>query len=455
MRWRSPSLAAWLAAVLSLSCGRSERASVAPSAVPAPAPVAAPAAASGQWLADAPEESFAEARRAGKLVLADLWAPWCHTCLSMQADVLRTDVVPELASVVLLSIDTEKGQNEAFLARYPVGVWPTFYLLDPKTGEVRSRWLGAATPAELGRWLKDSASARPGYEQQRGEADALVAQGELAAAEERYRAALTAAPAEWPQRAATLVSLISTLSKQKKDTLCLELALRELPSLPASVSAVDFAATALGCADRADPHASSTALRVMAERSLARDCNERAPGAAVDDQADACSNLRRVRAASRDEAGAKKAAEQALAVIAAGSHGAPPERQAIYDWERTSSLLFLGRSNEAESLLREREKQLPKSYNPPHYLARLYRETRRWEDGLAAIERALLLAYGPRRIGFLGVKADLLKGAGQLEDARKVLQAQLADYRALPPGQRQPEAEAAVQKRLDAWAPPP
>jgi thiol-disulfide isomerase/thioredoxin len=406
-------------------------------------------------LENEPDAAFTEGQRSGKLVLADLWAPWCHTCLSMQAEVLRPERVPELASVVLVSIDTERASNEAFLARYPVGVWPTFYLLDPKTKEVRGRWLGAATPAQLSQWLKDSTTARTSYEQQLAEADALVAKRDFAAAEQRYRAVLAGAPANWPRRGATLVSLISALSKQKENAACVQLALLELPLFPASVSAVDFAATALGCGDRSGADEAATRLRIIAERSLARDCSTAAPGAAVDDRADACSNLRRVREALKDEAGAKSAAEQALSIIESGSRGVSPEKQAIYDWERTASLVFLGRSTEAEALLREREKQLPHSYNPPHYLARLYRDTQRWPEGLSAIDRALAIAYGPRRIGFLGLKAELLKGAGKLEQARELLQAQLSEYRALPPGQRQPDAEAVVQKRLDTWGAPP
>jgi hypothetical protein len=371
----------------------------------------------------------------------------------MQAHVLNAASVPELSSFVLLAVDTERESNALFLAEYPVGVWPTFYVVDPHTRRVRGRWLGAATPTELSQWLRESSRDEPGAERIAREADALVAKKALSEAAARYRDALAAAPLSWTRRSTTLVSLLSALSKQKADTACLALAVSELPSLPPSVAAVDFASTALGCADRAPTDGNARRLRELAEQTLSRDCNARAAGVAVDDQADACGNLRHLREVLGDHAGAKNAAEQALAVIGAGSVGAPPEAQAIYDWERSASLIFLGRAAEAEALLLERERQLPNSYNPPHYLARLYRDGRRWDEGLAAIERALAKAYGPRRIGLLGIKAELLKGKGELEQARQVLERQLADYAALPTGQRQPDAEAAVRKRLASFRP--
>jgi hypothetical protein len=54
----------------------------------------------------------------------------------------------------------------------------------------------------------------------------------------------------------------------------------------------------------------------------------------------------------------------------------------------------------------------------------------------------------------LGVKASLLEGADRVHDARCVLTQQLAEYRALPAGQKRADAEAAVQERLQALSPP-
>jgi hypothetical protein len=367
----------------------------------------------------------------------------------MREQVLSTKAVPELGDVVLLALDTEREQNEQFLRAYPVGVWPTFYLLNPHTHAVLGRWLGAASPAQLSAWLRDSTGAAAESVSLAREGDALAANRSYAEAEARYRLALGSASAAWSRRTDTLVSLVATLLKQRKYSECLELVREHGASLPPSVSAVDFASSGLSCAE----HAAGDDQRVAATRqlvagTLARDCQTAAPGVSADDQADACGNLRRVRESLGDKAGAARAAEQALSVIALASANARPEAQLIYDWERTSSLSYLGRTQEAVALLLERERALPESYNPPHYLARLYRDTGEWQLGLAAIERALSKAYGPRRVGLMSIKADLLKGAGRTEDACTVREQQLASYRALPAGQRNPDAEVAVEQRL-------
>ena len=402
-----------------------------------------------RWFEDQAEAAFAEARRRGQLVFVDLWAPWCHTCLSMQQQVLQARALPALRQVVPLAIDTERAENEQFLRKYPVAVWPTFYVIDPQSREVRGRWLGGATAAQLSRFLRDASSSSDAPTRLLREGDALAASKNFAEAAARYRAALEQAPPDWPRRVDALVALISSLRKQRLFADCLSLALAQAGNLPPSVGSVDFASTAAICATQAPQDPNAKAVRTLLARTLERDCDIRAPEVTVDDQADACANLREVREALGDRDGARRASERALSVIEAGSAGAGPEAQAIYDWERTQSLMFLGRTAEAIALLIERERSLPQSYNPPHYLARLYRDTAQWEPGLAAIERALARAYGPRRIGFLGIKADLLKGAGRLDETRAILQQQLEAYRALPPGQQLPDAAAAVQKKLD------
>jgi hypothetical protein len=129
----------------------------------------------------------------------------------------------------------------------------------------------------------------------------------------------------------------------------------------------------------------------------------------------------------------------------------PDDVALTYDWNRADTLLYLGRGDEALALMIAREKALPDSYLPPHYQARLYKEMKKWDEGLAAIDRALAKAYGPRKAGMLTLKADLLVGAGKKDEAKKVVEEQLAAYKALPEGQKQPAREEAIAQRLAEW----
>jgi tetratricopeptide (TPR) repeat protein len=138
-------------------------------------------------------------------------------------------------------------------------------------------------------------------------------------------------------------------------------------------------------------------------------------------------------------------------VLERAALGKPLEVALAYDWARTDALIALDRAAEALPFLIEHERAAPSNYNPPQQQARCFKALGRWEEGLAAIERALSIAYGPRKAGFLTLKADLLLGAGRADEARRVVEQQLAAYRALPAGQRQPAAEERVSQRLASW----
>src|SRR5688572_30444930 len=130
--------------------------SAAASSSTAASPSATPSVRHGlPWYEDAPAAALAAARAQGKLVLVDLWAPWCHTCLSMQDFVLTAENLPRIAErFVLLAVDTERESNAAFLEALPVGVWPTFYVVDADK-KLLGRWLGAASAAQFVRFLAE------------------------------------------------------------------------------------------------------------------------------------------------------------------------------------------------------------------------------------------------------------------------------------------------------------
>jgi thiol-disulfide isomerase/thioredoxin len=435
-------------------------------AVPAPAPAAtvAPEVRHGiPWFEDAPEAALAEARAKKRPVLVDLWAPWCHTCLSMQEYILTDEKLPGAKDqFVFLAVNTEKAENAKFLETVPVEVWPTFYVLDADGPAIRGRWLGSGSPQQFSQFLADGRRAQdmahtgdlpPGDPLVMLLAgDALAAQKKFAEAAAKYGEVLQAAPKDWPRRPDALVARASALLKAKDAGACADLALASMDETGNAVSAADFAYYGVACADELDAKdARKQKAYTVAEKRLAALCLQDGAQLTPDDRADACANLREAREALGDKAGAKKAAEKQLAVLEAGSQGTPNEVALTYDWNRADTLYFLGRGDEALGLVIDREKALPDSYLPPHYQARLYQKMKKWDLGLAAIDRALAKAYGPRKAGMLSLKADLLLGAGKKDEAKKVVEEQLAAFQALPPGQKQPAREAAIAKQLAEW----
>jgi tetratricopeptide (TPR) repeat protein len=415
------------------------------------------------WYEDAPDAAFAAARAAGKRVLVDLWAPWCHTCLSMQSLVMTAENLPEQADrFVWLAIDTERESNAHWLERLPVAVWPTFYVVDAAAGNERvdilGRWLGAASAPQFRRFLSESdraakpesgASRAPGPLPELSNGDDLAAQGRHADAAKAYASALKSAPADWPRRPETLVAQITALWKAKEFGTCLKVANAGLSQTGVAASAVDFAYYALECADQVKPIGAEVApLRRAVVARLEPLCASGSAELSPDDRADACDKLAQARSALGNADGARSATLARLAVLESAASGKAGESALTYDWARTDSLLQLGRAEEALAVATERERQLPDNYNPPHYRAKAFKALGRWPEGLEAIERALSLAYGPRKIGLLTLKADLLFGAGRTTDGIRTLQEQLAAYRALPTGQRQAGAEARVELRL-------
>jgi thiol-disulfide isomerase/thioredoxin len=459
-----PSLALFLAC-FALSCGKAGPSSPAGSA-PAKTEAArtAPTLIQGiSWFEDAPAAAQAEAARTGKPVLVDLWAPWCHTCLSMKNFVLTREHLGEQADQLLfLSINTERRENAEFLRHLPVDAWPTFYVADARDWSARGRWVGAASPAQFTDFLRDGKRA---FELSRQgslandpalsallRGDQQVREQKLELAAQSYAEAVERGGVGWPRRPDALVAQISALSHAGKLAECASLGEAHMGDTGTSVSAVDFAYYALSCAEQLPPSdAQHQPVQKLAEARLSAACESSTFALTPDDRSDACATLHDARESLGDLPGARKAAEQRLSILEHAKQGLPDDMALTYDWAHAETLLWLERGSEALPFLSARERALPDNYNPPHYLARVYKALGKWSDGLAAIERALEKAYGPRKASMLGLKVDLLLGAGERSTALEMLEAQLAMYRDLPEVQRSKKAEAAVQSRLAAW----
>ncbi len=167
-----------LAAALGTGCQKSSeqegRGAEPPAAAPPAAPTAAPAAAKATeapparqvripWISDDYDAALKRARAEKKPIFIDMWAPWCHTCLSMKQEVMvDPSVEPFLDRFVWLEIDTDRPVNAKLLTRLKVDVWPTFYILSPEKEAVQARHLGAASMAQLRELLDPGRGRAPG-----------------------------------------------------------------------------------------------------------------------------------------------------------------------------------------------------------------------------------------------------------------------------------------------------
>jgi tetratricopeptide (TPR) repeat protein len=371
----------------------------------------------------------------------------------------------EAGRFVWLAIDTEKERNAPVQEKHPIDAWPTLLVVDPHTERVAMRWVGGANVAQLRKILDDGRLAvTPAPAAARGARTATDADSAFTRAEERYAArdfsaaakayqeALRLAAPGWPRYSRTVESLLFALYKADDCATSIEVARGALPRLRETPSVMSIAGTGLTCALRApatDPARAETitlfetaARQAVANSSLA---------AAADDRSGLYAVLLDARKDAKDASGAHEvAAEWARFLEAEAARATTPEARAVFDSHRLSVYLEMGEPERAIPMLLAAERDFPKDYNPPARLAVAYKEMKRWDEALAAADRALALAYGPRRLRILGTRAEILLARGDRAGARATLQQALAAAETMPPGQRSDRMIAAVRKRLQA-----
>ncbi|HYV43171.1 MAG TPA: tetratricopeptide repeat protein, partial [Thermoanaerobaculia bacterium] len=157
------------------------------------------------------------------------------------------------------------------------------------------------------------------------------------------------------------------------------------------------------------------------------------------------------REAAKDEEGRKKVlSERAAFLEGEAARAKSPEARAVFDSHRVSTYLALGQPERAIPMLEASERDLPEDYNPPARLATAYKAMKRYEEALAASDRALARAYGPRKIGILQTRADIYAARGDPGEARKTMEETLRYAEALPSGQRSDKTIAALKKKIEA-----
>lgn len=374
---------------------------------------------------------------------------------------------------VWLEIDTEKRENAAFRRQFPPPALPTYFIVDPATEKVALRWVGGATLPQLEKLLDDGrravkntgavvAKETPAGKSTKNADAALVhadrayGAGNDAEAVKAYREALERAPDKWPSYARTVESLLFALQRTKDYEGGVLVARDAFPRLARSASAGNVAGSGLDCAlslPEDHPHRAEF-VRSLEAMALAVVADATIPCAA-DDRSGVYGVLLSARQDAKDEAGARATAERWAAFLDAEAAAAPnADARSVFDSHRLSAYLAAKTPERAVPMLEASERDLPQDYNPPARLAVAYRAMQRWDDALAAADRALAKAYGPRRLGILQTRADILKGRGDLAAARTTLEDALREAEALPEGQRSESSIANLRKKIEALPSP-
>jgi tetratricopeptide (TPR) repeat protein len=389
-------------------------------------------------------------------IFVDAWATWCHSCRSMKEFVLSDPSLGRRsAQFVWLSLDTEKPGNEALRKRLQIDALPTFFILDPQTGDAALRWIGGGTVAQMHKFLDDGRRAVGG--KPRG-VEATLARGEHAFAEGRkseavtlYREALAAAPAGWPQYGRALESLLFALSSTRDTAGCARTASGAWARLEKTPSAANVAASGLSCADRMSPTEPDQG-KLVAElrRATLEVVHSGRKDFAADDISSAYFTLESDRERAGDTAGKMALLREHAAFLdRAAERAGTAERRAVFDSHRLEVSIDLGEPERAVAMLQQAEKDLPEDYNPPARLSYAYTAMKKYDDAAAASDRALVRAYGPRRILILERRADIETHRGDAAASRRFLQQAISEAEALPAGQREAEEIASLKKKLE------
>jgi tetratricopeptide (TPR) repeat protein len=362
---------------------------------------------------------------------------------------------------VWLAIDTEKAENAGFKRKFPVEALPTFLVLDPKTETAAIRWVGSATVPQLNKLLDDGRRAvrgsGRGVEQTLGRADRAYGQGKYEEAVRGYREALAAAPKTWPRYGRTVESLLYALDRTEDHGGCARLARDAYPRLAATPSGASVAASGLSCAVgmKKDDPARAELIATLRENTLEA-LHKTPAGVAADDISAVYQTLADEREDAGDEAGKTRYLEEDAAFLdREAARATTPEQRAVFDSHRLGIALALGRPEKAIPVLEQSERDFPNDYNPPARLAAAYKAMKRWDEALAASDRALAKAYGPRKLLILQNRAEILSGKGDAAGARATLAEALAMAESLPEGPRAERTIAALRKKLDTAADKP
>jgi len=392
------------------------------------------------WIHDDWADAKKKAIAAKKLVAVDVWATWCHTCLSMKNYTLEEKPLAGVAGThVWLSLDYDREKNAGFFGTFPVAAFPTFLVVDPATEQVVARWVGSGTADQMAQFF---AAAKVDAQDPLHLGARALATGDAVKARAIYEAALGK---EGVDQTRVYNGLLEALSKIDPK-LCAQTGLAAIEKTNDTAPGIDAVLIAADCASELDDAKLKAQVQAAARARLERASTDQL---AVDDQSGLYASLADLYDQAGDTKKGDATTEKRLAVLEKAAAAAKtPLARATFDPHRTECYIRLKKYAEAEAMLTASQKALPKDYNPPARLALVYRAQGDTKKGLEAINHALGIGYGPRKVRLHSTKIDILIDAKRFDEAKKAIAAARADIAKIDPKL----VRAGWSKGLDAQA---
>jgi thioredoxin-like negative regulator of GroEL len=417
------------------------------------------------FIADDYARALAQARARHVPLFVDAWAPWCHTCLSLRAYVFPDPALRRFASrFVWLSLDTERAQNASVVERLGVRELPTLFVIDAASEATTLARPGSLTATELATFLDESLRP-PARDESRADADLRRARRAAGAghedeAIEAYRATVAEAPAEWAGRPEAIDALVTALHAAGRRAECAQTAADAVAAMPPGTARADVLRAGIECAipkaegtgessgdvERAPP-ARLEALAAFGERVAA----DGSDPILADDRSDLFDHVVDAwTSLHRPENVRRVAGAWARLLEGEAARATTPAARAVFDAHRVAAYVALGTPERAIPMLEQSARDFPGDYNPPARLGRVFLAVGRPGAAVDALERALRLAYGPRKLSLWSLQADAYLANGDRAGARRALGSALAfaDAQPLPPGYR--ALRMTLARRLDA-----
>jgi tetratricopeptide (TPR) repeat protein len=281
-------------------------------------------------------------------------------------------------------------------------------------------------------------------------ADLLYGEGKNAEAAALYEQALAAAPPDWPSRARAAEGLLIAWSIDGEHARGAAFAREVLLRLEGTRSGAVAAGVGLDCAVAlpAEDPARAELVRLF-EDAVRAALADRSLAVADDDRSGLYISLLSAREAAADSAGERTvAAEWAKFLEEAAGRAPTPDARTVFDSHRLSAYLELRQAEKAVAMLQQSERDFPDDYNPPARLAVAYKALERWDEAIAASDRAVARGYGPRLLTILRTRADIFAARGDTTAARAALADALQRAAALPEEQRSQRTIEGLRNRL-------